>query len=62
MNKAELLAALRDGERLYAEDRILMLGDPAQIVPAQLVKELIAEGMLEERWIAADYVEFLLKK
>lgn len=49
MTTTELLTALRDGERLYADDQLLMLGDPGQSAPAQLVKELIAEGVLEER-------------
>jgi len=62
MTRSELLAALRQGERVYADDRVLCLGDPARIVPAHLVHALVNEGMLAEQVLAENYSLFTLKE
>jgi hypothetical protein len=60
MTKEELLEAMQRGERLYADDHLLGLGDPAQFVPVGIVRELLREGAIIERVLAADYSEFEL--
>lgn len=60
MTKQELLEAMQCGERLYADDHLLGLGDPAQFVPGGIVRELLKEGKIVEHVLAADYSEFEL--
>lgn len=62
MTKHKLLEAVKAGQKLYAEDHQLWLGDPAQFVDAQFVTELVREGLLIENVLAEDYSEFVLNE
>lgn len=61
MTREDLLAALDAGENLRVDGDLLLLGDPALSPPVDLVKQLVREGVLEQHYLAADYVEFRRK-
>jgi hypothetical protein len=61
ITRDELLKKIEQGELLRQDGKLLLLGDPSPDVPANLVKKLVNEGILEPVYRDKDYIEFRLK-